>query len=88
MIGDPLATLDLAWPTGLQENFSQPVALLFDEDAEIIRAVNLQGFRSFTETEVLEKYINTYRKEFLPKLLLFSYPIDGVDSSLSDSRIN
>ena len=57
MIGDPLATLDLAWPTGLQENFSQPVALLFDEDAEIIRAVNHQRFRSFTETEALEKYI-------------------------------
>ena len=33
--GDPLAVLDLAWPNGLQEGLSQPVALLLDEGPEV-----------------------------------------------------
>ena len=32
--GEFLAILDLAWPNGLQEGYSQPVALLIDEDQE------------------------------------------------------
>lgn len=32
--GEPLAVLDLAWPNGLEEGFSQPVALLIDEERE------------------------------------------------------
>ena len=33
--GESLAILDLAWPNGLQEGYSQPVALLIDEDARV-----------------------------------------------------
>ena len=57
LTGEPLAILDLAWPTGLQEGFSQPVALLIDEDVDLIRSSNDQGFRSFIETDALKKYI-------------------------------
>ena len=32
--GEPLAILDIAWPKGLQEGLSQPVALLIDEEKE------------------------------------------------------
>ena len=30
--GEVIAILDLAWPDGLQEGYSQSVALLIDED--------------------------------------------------------
>ena len=33
--GESLAILDLAWPNGLQEGYSQPVALLIDEDTRV-----------------------------------------------------
>jgi hypothetical protein len=55
--GKPLAVLDLAWPTGLQEGYSQPVALLMDGDAELGEIVNRAGFRFFTDPEVLKKYV-------------------------------
>ena len=55
--GNPLAVIDLAWPTGLQEGYSQPVALLIDEDAELGEIVNRAGFRFFTDPEKLKKYV-------------------------------
>ncbi len=60
--GELLAILDLAWPNGLQEGFSQPVALLIDEEDETVNAVNLAGFRSFTEPEPFREYV---RREIL-----------------------
>lgn len=55
--GDALAVLDLAWPNGLQEGFSQPVALLIDEDEETLEIANGAGFRYFTNSEALREYI-------------------------------
>ena len=63
--GEPLAVIDLAWPKGLQEGYSQPVALLIDEDAELGEIVNKAGFRFFTEPEMLKRYI---REEVLAQL--------------------
>jgi hypothetical protein len=37
---EPLAFLDLAWPDGLQEGLSQPVALLLDEGPEVEEVAN------------------------------------------------
>jgi hypothetical protein len=34
LTGEPLAVLDLAWPNGLQEGYSQPLALLIGESQE------------------------------------------------------
>ena len=43
-----MAILDLAWPNGLQEGLSQPVALLIDEEIEVERLANREGFRTYT----------------------------------------
>lgn len=56
--GEALAVIDLAWPTGLQEGYSQPVALLIDEDAELGEIVNTAGFRFFKDPETLKKYVH------------------------------
>lgn len=46
--GAPLAIIDLAWPRGLQEGLSQPVALLLNESNEVEEIVNRVGYRFFT----------------------------------------
>ena len=46
--GDPLAILDLAWPIGLQQGYSEPVALLLGEEQETLQIANDHGFRHFT----------------------------------------
>ena len=60
--GELLAVLDLAWPDGLQEGFSQPVALLIDETTEIHDVVNQAGYRFFTDPENFKEYV---RREIL-----------------------
>ena len=45
--GEPYGVLDLAWPDGLQEGLSMPVALLVDEPEEIKVAASRAGFRYF-----------------------------------------
>jgi hypothetical protein len=55
--GEPLAVLDLAWPNGLQEGLSQPVALLIDEGPETIDTANRAGYRYFTDAEEFRDYV-------------------------------
>ena len=55
--GDPLAILDLAWPNGLQEGYSAPVALLLEEPPEVLRVANDCGFRYFTSAAAFEHYV-------------------------------
>jgi len=57
--GEQLAIVDLAWPNGLQEGLSKPVALLIDEGPETEAAVNKAGYTFFTSVEALKKYIST-----------------------------
>src|SRR5262249_43668199 len=47
--GTFLANIDLAWPSGVQEGYSQPVALLIDEDYETEKVVARAGYRCFTD---------------------------------------
>ena len=54
--GDPLAILDLAWPNGLQDSYSQPVALLLGEEPETLQIANDHGFRHFTSADALKRY--------------------------------
>ncbi len=56
--GEPVAILDLAWPNGLQEGLSQPVALLIDEPIEVEEAVNRAGFQFFTTLDSFREYVN------------------------------
>ena len=55
--GEPLAILDLAWPAGLQEELSQPVAVLINEGPETLAVASAQGFRCFTSAESFKKYV-------------------------------
>lgn len=54
--GDPVAILDLAWPSGLQEGYSDPVALLLGEEQETLQLANDHGFRHFTSVDALRRY--------------------------------
>jgi hypothetical protein len=55
--GDAVAILDLAWPNGIQEGYSQPVALLIDEPTEVEEAVNRAGFRFFINIDSFREYV-------------------------------
>lgn len=57
--GEPRAVLDLAWPSGLQEGLSQPVAVLIDEPSETLAAANALGFRYFTSVDAFKQYVAT-----------------------------
>jgi len=55
--GESLAMIDLAWPKGLQEGLSQPVALLLNEEAETAEIVNRAGYRYFTDIASFKRYV-------------------------------
>ena len=57
--GEPLAVLDLAWPDGLQEGLTEPVALLLDEEAATLQIANDHGFRHFTSADAFKRYVET-----------------------------
>ena len=46
--GEQKAVFDLAWPNGIQEELSQPVAVLLNEGTEVISLASQAGFRCFT----------------------------------------
>mgnify|MGYP006284173377 CR=1 FL=1 len=60
--GNLIAILDLAWPEGLQEGLTEPVALLVDEPRETEEAAGRFGFRYFTSVMDLKDYV---KKELL-----------------------
>ena len=60
--GELKLVLDLAWPEGIQQGYSEPVVLLIDEEPEVENAVYQAGFRFFTSPEDFKSYI---RKEIL-----------------------
>ena len=55
--GKFLATLDLAWPVGLQFRRSDPVALLLDEDVEMQTLVQQQGYQCYTSVNDFKAYV-------------------------------
>ncbi len=55
--GEQKAVFDLAWPNGIQEELSQPVAVLLNEDAATIGIASQGGFRCFTSTEEFKRYV-------------------------------
>ncbi len=60
--GKPYGILDLAWPDGLQEGLSTPVALLLNEPTATENAANRAGYRFFTDAEDFRTYV---KKEIL-----------------------
>ncbi|MCK8781885.1 DUF262 domain-containing protein [Rhizobium sp. NTR19] len=56
--GDQIAVFDLVWPNGLQEELSEPVAVLLNENDETIALASAAGFRCFTSAEAFKNYVN------------------------------
>ncbi|WP_041555249.1 GmrSD restriction endonuclease domain-containing protein [Nostoc sp. PCC 7524] len=55
--GNSVGILDLAWTNGLQEGFSQPVAVLLSEIPGVEKALNQAGYRYFTSLETFQQYV-------------------------------
>ena len=55
--GEQRAVFDLAWPSGLQEELSQPVAVLLNEDAGTIKVAGEAGFRCFSDVKSFKRYV-------------------------------
>ena len=55
--GEQKAAFDLAWPDGIQEGLSQPVAVLLNEEAQTIAVASGAGFRCFTAPEAFKRYV-------------------------------
>ena len=55
--GEQRAVFDLAWPDGLQEELSQPVAVLLNEGAETVGLASRAGFRCFTDVQAFREYV-------------------------------
>lgn len=55
--GAQKAALDLAWPNGLQEELSEPVAFLLSRDTSVIEEASAAGFRCFWQEGAFKKYV-------------------------------
>ncbi len=55
--GTQVAVFDLAWPEGIQEELSQPVAVLIDEVEEVLKLAAERGFRCFRDPESFKRYV-------------------------------
>ena len=51
--------IDFAWPDGIQNNLSEPVAIMIDEENTNISRVNLQKYRVFEDIESFKNYIKS-----------------------------
>lgn len=56
--GTPII-IDVAWPDGLQEGFTEPIALMINEEPGDIYRVNAVGYRVFTRAEDLKGFVFT-----------------------------
>jgi hypothetical protein len=57
--GNELALFDLAWPSGLQEGLSTPVALLINEGFDTLITANSAGYLYFTDADSFKHYVQT-----------------------------
>ncbi|MBZ0168648.1 hypothetical protein MELA_00301 [Candidatus Methylomirabilis lanthanidiphila] len=55
--GEQKAVFDLAWPSGIQEELSQPVAVLLNEGNETLAIASQAGFRFFTSVDDFQRYV-------------------------------
>jgi hypothetical protein len=51
------AVFDLAWPAGIQEELSQPVAVLLNEEPATLALASAPGFRCFTYPSAFRAYV-------------------------------
>jgi len=55
--GEQKAVFDLAWPSGIQEELSQPVVVLLNEGSEILALASQAGYRCFTAVPEFKEYV-------------------------------
>lgn len=55
--GEQKAVFDLVWPNGIQEELSQPVAVLLNEEVQTIALASQAGFRCFTDIDEFKRYV-------------------------------
>jgi len=55
--GEVLTIVNAAWPKGLQEGYSQPIALILDENNQKVAILNQAGYRFFTSIETIRRYL-------------------------------
>lgn len=55
--GELLATLDLAWPRGIQEGYSRQAALLINESEETRSIAENHDYKCFTSLASLQQYV-------------------------------
>jgi len=48
---------DLAWPSGIQEELSQPVAVLINEGSEVVAIASQAGYRCFLSAAEFKRYV-------------------------------
>ena len=60
--GEHRAIFDLAWPDGIQTELSEPVAVLLNEESEVLAIASQAGFRCFLSTVDFKRYV---RREIL-----------------------
>ena len=54
---EPIVVLDLAWPAGLQEGLTPPVALMLDEPFELESLANSNGYITFSDVTAFKEYV-------------------------------
>lgn len=52
--------LDLAWPEGIQQGLSKPVALLINEPDKVLKAASKQGFVYWTDVDDFKKFVSAH----------------------------
>lgn len=57
--GQQKAIFDLAWPNGIQEELSQPVALLLNEGSDVLAIASQAGYRCFVSADDLRRYVRS-----------------------------
>lgn len=57
--GEQKAVFDLAWPNGIQEELSIPVAVLLNEGTETIAIASQAGYRCFTAVTEFQRYVQS-----------------------------
>lgn len=54
--GQQLAVLDLAWPEGVRQELTEPVAVLLDDGPGVLALANAAGLRCFTSVAAFREY--------------------------------
>jgi ABC-type uncharacterized transport system YnjBCD ATPase subunit len=56
--GGQQAVLGLAWPNAIQEELSQPVAVLLNEPSDVLAIASQAGFRCFVSVAAFKDYVD------------------------------